>query len=150
MSSAAASEYGVSPALTARLLGVALGVVGLVVLVATAIVIATSAAALIVALTAMAGVLLMSIAAWWLTRRAVVIRLDDQGYRIRYVRGAGEVSSRWADVVDAALTPVAQTSCLVIRLRNGRTTTLPLEVIRHPRKLWADCEERLARAGRAG
>ena len=37
---------------------------------------------------------------FFLTRRATVVRLDDAGYRVRLVRGAGVKQARWTDVED--------------------------------------------------
>ena len=37
-----------------------------------------------------------------LTRRSYVVRLDDEGYRVRLVRGAGVTAARWKDVEEAA------------------------------------------------
>jgi hypothetical protein len=57
-----------------------------------------------------------------LTRKLTVVRLDDAGYRVRLVRGAGVMQARWTDVEDVVATVVAGERCVVLRLRDGRTT----------------------------
>jgi hypothetical protein len=64
-----------------------------------------------------------------LTRRAVVVRLGDAGYRVRYVRGAGVRQALWKDVEDAVATTMSGQRCLQLRLRDGRTTTVPVDVL---------------------
>ena len=48
---------------------------------------------------------------------------------MRYVRGAGVTSARWVDVKDMATTTVAGGPCVVLRLRDGRETTIPVGVL---------------------
>ena len=77
---------------------------------------------------AVVGVAAVAAAGWWATRRAVVVHLDDAGYRVRFVRGVGAPAARWPDVRDAGPQFVAGSACVVLRLRDGRTTTIPVEV----------------------
>ena len=59
-----------------------------------------------------------------------VLRLDDAR-----LPGPGAAlgrrrrSARWTDVLDLQATTVAGQRCVVLRLRDGRTTTLPVDVI---------------------
>jgi len=64
-----------------------------------------------------------------LTRAAYVVRLTAEGYRIRFVRGAGTRQARWRDVEDAVTDTIAGSPCVVLRLRDGRTSTIPVEVL---------------------
>ncbi|MGH2578278.1 MAG: hypothetical protein ACRDG9_11120 [Actinomycetota bacterium] len=64
-----------------------------------------------------------------LTRKSAVVRLDDAGYRVRLIRGAGVKQARWTDVEDVVATHVAGERCVVLRLRDGRTTTIPVRVL---------------------
>lgn len=64
-----------------------------------------------------------------LTRRSFVVRLGEEGYQVRFVRGAGVKQARWLDVDDAVTAEVAGSPCVVLRLRDGRTTTIPVEVL---------------------
>jgi hypothetical protein len=61
--------------------------------------------------------------------RRWVLRLDEHGYRVRGLRSAQARSARWTDVLDVQATTVAGHPCVVLRLRDGRTTTLPGDVI---------------------
>jgi hypothetical protein len=63
------------------------------------------------------------------TRRPVVVRFDEVGYRIRLVRGAGVREAAWTQVEDAAATTVAGERCVVLHLRDGRTSTVPVGVL---------------------
>ena len=117
------------------MLGVLLAVVGLVVVVLTVAVAFLdlpvgflTAGVLGAAVAVLAGSL-------FLTRRSTVVRLDETGYRVRMVRGAGTAEARWTDVEDVVTAHIAGEPCVVLRLRDGRTTTIPV------RMLAADREE---------
>ena len=62
-------------------------------------------------------------------RRGWVVRLGDEGYRVQWVRGVGVAAARWKDVEDAVTTTRAGSPCVVLRLRNGGTTTIPVDVL---------------------
>lgn len=64
-----------------------------------------------------------------LRRLAPVVRLDDLGYEVRWVRGAGVKRGRWSDVEDAVATTVADDRCIVLRRRDGGTTTIPVDIL---------------------
>ena len=64
-----------------------------------------------------------------LTRRPYVVRLDAAGYRVRFVRGAGVRQARWQDVEDVVATTVIGEQCVVLRLKDGRTTTVPVRAL---------------------
>ena len=123
------SDYRLSPLLAARLLGVALVVFGLLVFLATAVVVLFSAPVLILTVTVVGCVVGVFTAGWFLTRRTYVVRLDAEGYHVRFVRGVGVDRARWADVEDAVTTTVAGAPCVVLRLRDGRSTTIPVDVL---------------------
>jgi hypothetical protein len=62
-------------------------------------------------------------------RRGYVVRLDRDGYVVRHVRGAGTTAARWTDVEDVVATLVAGERCVVLRLRDGRSTTIPVRML---------------------
>ena len=64
-----------------------------------------------------------------LTRRTTVVRLDETGYTVRLVRGAGVTTGRWKDVEDVVATTVEGTRCVVLRRRDGSTTTIPVGIL---------------------
>lgn len=123
------SDYRLAPALAARLMGLGLVAVALVVFAATFVVAFTPAPFAVVVVLAVLGVVAVAGLALWVTRHAVVLHTDERGYRVRYVRGAGTREARWDEVEDAVTAEVAGAPCLVLRLRDGRTTTLPVEAI---------------------
>ncbi|MBA3265431.1 MAG: hypothetical protein H0T14_03530 [Nocardioidaceae bacterium] len=64
-----------------------------------------------------------------LLRPPALLRLTVDGYQISLVRGAGAKVARWADVMSVATQPVGGATCLVIMLRGGRTSVLPLSLL---------------------
>lgn len=94
--------------------------------------------AVLVAFTALPGlVLLLAVVAVLggtllvvlLARRGTVVSFDGTGYRVRFVRGAGVNRATWTQVEDVATTTVAGQKCVVLQLRDGRTTTVPVGVL---------------------
>ena len=125
------SSYRFAPPFIVRMTGVALVAVGVLVLVLAGLVAALSlpeavlSAGLLVAVV-LCLVVLAGLAA---LRRRDVVRLDETGYRVRYVRGAGVRQAPWKDVEDVTAPTVEGQRCVVLRLRDGRTTTMPVDVL---------------------
>ncbi len=122
-------EVALAPTIRIRLLGsglVAIGVLVAVVMVVAAVADLPRAVVSAVVLLAALGVavlgLLLGVRRW-------VVRLDEHGYRVRLLRSAAVRSARWTDVLDLQASTVAGNRCLVFRLRDGRTTTIPVDVI---------------------
>ena len=122
------SDYRLSPLLAARMLGAVLALLGLLVFLATAVVVLVSAPVLVLSVAVVACVVGVFAAGWFL-RRTYVVRLDEVGYHVRFVRGAGVKRASWTDVEDALTTTVAGAPCVVLRLRDGRSTTIPVGVL---------------------
>jgi hypothetical protein len=126
------SAYRFSAVFAVRVLGAACTAVGLLVvaLVVVAALIGpgsmTGAGLLVVALSATLGLLVLGVLA---VRRPVAVTFDENGYRVRLVRGAGRRQAPWTEVEDAAADVVAGVRCVVVRLRDGGTTTIPVEVL---------------------
>ncbi|MGH3361915.1 MAG: hypothetical protein ACRDOM_05600 [Nocardioides sp.] len=123
------SDYRLSPALAARLVGLALMGIAVLVFAATLVVGATDAPPWILLLVAVSGVVIVGVAGYVVTRRIAVVHLDERGYRVRLVRGAGVTSAGWAEVEDVVTAERQGSPCLVLRLRDGRTTTIPVELL---------------------
>jgi hypothetical protein len=125
------SNYRFADPFIVRLLGLAIAGTGVLVLLLT--VVALTLVRVEVGggglLGALAAVLLVGVGALLAVRRVVVVRLDDRGYRVRLVRGAGVHRAGWKEVEDVAATTVAGERCVVLRLRDGRTTTIPVDVL---------------------
>lgn len=124
-----ASDYRLSPSIVARMMGFLLVGLGLLVFLATAAVGLLSWPVAVLTVTVVVAVVAIFAAGFLLTRRATVVRLDEDGYRVRYVRGAGVTRARWKDVEDVVATTVAGERCVVLRLRDGGTTTLPVRLL---------------------
>ena len=128
--SGAPVDFALAPALRARLLGtgiVAIAVVVLLGVLLTAVADLSSAIVTGLVVLALVGIvvlgLLVGVRHW-------VLRLDDLGYRVRVLRsvsGSEQArSARWTDVLDLQASTVAGQRCVVLRLRDGRTTVLPV------------------------
>ncbi len=118
-----------APALRARLLGsglVATGLVVVLLLVLSGLVGLPGAVVTGVVVLATIGVVVLLAL---LGPRHWVVRLDADGYRLRGLRTARARSARWTDVLDLRTTRVDGTRRLVVRLRDGRTTTVPVDVV---------------------
>ncbi len=121
--------FAMAPALRARLLGTGLVAIGAIVLIAMLLTwLADLPTAVVSGLVILAVIgvitlgLLVGVRHW-------VLRLDEHGYRVRGLRTAEARSARWTDVLDLQATTAAGQRCVVLRLRDGRTTTLPVDAI---------------------
>jgi hypothetical protein len=123
------SDYRLSPTISARLLGGFLVGLALLVFVTTAVVALVDASPVVVMVIAVAGVVSVLVGGYLLTRRAYVVRLDRDGYRVRLVRGAGARGARWMEVQEVVTGSPRGVPCVILRLRDGRTTTIPLQAL---------------------
>lgn len=140
-------DYALAPALRARLLGATLAALGAVVLVGAIVVAATGVPSSVLGgLVVLAAVALAAVG-FLLGRRRYVVRLDDLGYRIRFLRGAGRARARWTDVLDLTTAVVSGTECVVLRLRDGGSSTVPVNVIEGDREEFVDELQRRLDAG---
>ncbi|MFC6153846.1 hypothetical protein [Nocardioides yefusunii] len=118
------SDYRLSPALTARLLG--LTMLGGAVLVAVATLLVAVAdlhsAALIVPVI-LVVVAMVGLMAW---SNSWVVRLTEDGYQVRRLRNIGVQNAHWRAVEDMVATELDGVPCVTLRLRDGGTTTLAL------------------------
>jgi len=122
------SEYRFAPALVVRFLGVVLVGLGLLtlVLVTLAALLDAPGAVSVVVVVVVVAVVAAGLA---LSRLTPLVRLDQAGYRVRLLRGAGVRAARWRDVEDVVTATVQGHDCVVLRLRDGRTTTVPVAVL---------------------
>ena len=140
------SVYRLAPAISARLLGAAVVVLGILVLVVTLVVVLASAPLAVLWTLALVGLVGIGSAAIYLTKVVYVVRLTDAGYQVRFVRGAGVMQGRWPDVEDAVSANVSGATCLVLRLRDGGSTVIPVAALAADRDDFAnDVRQRLAR-----
>ena len=125
---AESSEYRIAPALSARIIGVCLIAVAVVVVVATVVALLLHWPPRVLLLVPALGLALTALLAAVLRRR-VVVNLMPQGYRVSLLRGSGVRAARWADVQDAVAATRLGEKCVVIRLRDGRSTTIPMSAL---------------------
>ncbi|WP_234412463.1 hypothetical protein [Nocardioides sediminis] len=123
------SDYRLAPAVTARLLGGVLVLIALMVFAATAAVAFLDLHTAVLLVPALLAIVVLVVATVVLGRRGWVVRLSDEGYRVQWVRGVGVPAARWKDVEDAVTTTSAGSPCVVLRLRNGGTTTIPVDLL---------------------
>jgi hypothetical protein len=123
------SDYRLAPALAARLVGLLLVVLAVVLFAATALVAVLDLTPDLLVLLAVLGLVGVFGAGYVLTRRVSVVRLDEAGYRVRLIRGAGVAAAPWTDVEDAATSTPRGVAVVVLTLTDGRTTTIPVAAL---------------------
>ena len=149
MASPDASDYRLAPLLIARFVGVYLVLLAIVVFAATAVAATTDLPGDLLVVLLVLGLAGLFVLAWVLRSRVSVAHLDSSGYRIAMVRGAGVKEGRWSDVEEAVTADVRGFPCVVIRLRDGRTTTIPVQAIEgDPDDFARDVRARLRQGGR--
>lgn len=122
-------SYRLAPVVAARLMGPALLLLAVVVLAATAVVAVAQLPPDLLVLLIGLGLVGVLALGWWLRTRAWVLRVDEEGYAVRLVRGAGTRSARWRDVADAATTSPRGIPCFVLHLKDGSSTTIPVQLL---------------------
>jgi hypothetical protein len=123
------TDYRLAPPVMARFVGAYLVVLAILLGVVTAVVATADLNADLLVLVLGLGVLGLIGLAWWLRSRLVVVRLTDAGYRVRMIRAAGATEARWTEVEDAVAAAPSGIDCLVLRLRDGRSTTIPVQLV---------------------
>ena len=123
------SDYRLNPALAARLMGAGLVAVAVLVFLGTAVVAILHLPLVVIG--GLAGLVLVVVfgGGLALTRAAYVVRLGAEGYHVRFVRGAGVTRARWVEVEDAVTADIAGARCVVLRLKDGRTTSIPVAAL---------------------
>lgn len=129
MSNNSIQQYPLSPETRGRLLGVALIALGLIILGFGAIAmldwLPRTVLDISVILTAIAVLVVVAL----IGPKHWIVRLDDTGYAVRFIRTAGARSARWVEVNEMEATTVAGARCVVLRLKNGQATTIPVDLI---------------------
>jgi hypothetical protein len=126
MTSTGPSDYRLAPALGARLMGLMLVALAVLLFSTTALVALADLPPDLLVVVAASGVVAVFGLGYFLTRRAYVVRFDSDGYRVRMIRGAGVTAAAWKEVADAATGSPRGIPCVVLTLRDGRTTTIPV------------------------
>ena len=142
------TDYRLAPAIVVRSAGAALVLLAVVVTALSVLPAAAGWGFWVVGLAAVLGLVAVAWGVWWATRRAYVVRLDSQGYQVRLLRGAGVKRARWADVAEASTADLGGVPCVVLALRDGRTTTVPVAVLAGARDQFVTRLRALLRRGR--
>ena len=130
----APSSYRLSARVRLRLLGTVLAALGGLVLVVGLLVVLLDVPAGAFTTALVVSVALLLVSGYGLLRAPPLVSLDEVGYRVRYLRGAGVVAARWREVQDVVTATVHGDDCVVLRLRDGRSTTIPVAVLDAPRE----------------
>ncbi|KAA1427873.1 hypothetical protein [Nocardioides antri] len=147
--SSASVDYRLAPLVVARFVGAYLIVFAVVILVGTLVVAALGIGPDVLVVLLGAGLLGLIGVAWWLRSRVAVVRLTATGYQVRMVRGAGVKEARWSEVEDAVATQPQDVPCVVLRLKDGRATTIPVQLLAADKDDFArDIRDHLSRAAR--
>jgi hypothetical protein len=123
------TTYRLAPALGARLVGRSLVTLAVLVLVATLVGALTGAGWRLASGVTVVGLLVVGAWAWFLFRLAWSVRLGERGYAVRLLGGIGVTAAAWDDVDEVVAASPSGEACLVLRLRDGRETRLPMAVI---------------------
>lgn len=141
-----ASDYRLAPAVGARVVGGLLVVVAVLLFAATTLVAVLGLPADLLLL--LVGIVLVAVfgGGYLLTRRLVVVHLGPEGYRVRLVRGAGVKAAAWTDVTEAVTSTPDGLPVVVLRLAEGRSTTIPVTILAGDREAFVrDLQEHLQR-----
>lgn len=145
----AVSDYRLSPVVMARFIGSYLVAFAVLMLIATIVVASIGWNPDLLVVLLVVGLLGLFGLGWYLRSRLVVVRLTSSGYRVNLVRGAGVREARWSDVEDAVAAYPRDLHCVVLRLRTGGTTTIPMQVLAADKDDFArDVHDRLDAAKR--
>ena len=122
-------DYRLAPLVAVRFVGLYLVLLAIVVFGVTAVVFVADWSPDVIVLVALVGLVGLALAGWWLRSRAYILRAAPDGYTVRMVRGAGVKTARWTQVEDAVTTTIHDEPCVVLRLKDGGTTTIPVSVL---------------------
>jgi hypothetical protein len=126
---ASTTSYRLSPALGARLVGRSLVTLAVLVLVATLVDLVSGIGWVLVGGLTALGLLLILVWAWYLFRGGWAVRLTAQGYAVRLLRGVGARAASWSEVDQVGAASPGGQPCLVLHLRDGRATRLPMAAL---------------------
>jgi hypothetical protein len=121
--------YRLAPIVAARFIGLSLIVLAVAMFVITLVISIAGGGVTLVALFLVIGLALVAGTAWWLLKRAYVVRCTPEGYAVRLVRGAGVKQAAWSEVENATATTVRGIQLLDLHLTGGRTTHIPVALL---------------------
>jgi hypothetical protein len=131
------TTYRLAPALGAGLVGRSLVTLAVLVALATVLGLALGVGWPLPVGVAGGGVVLVALWALYLFRLAWAVRLTDEGYAVRLLRGVGTGAASWRDVEEVVAATPGGRPCLVLRLRSGGSTRLPMAALATDRDAFA-------------
>ena len=132
------TAYAFDRAMLVRAMGLLLLVCGGVVFVSALLSVLASLPGVVLTVIVVVAAVVLLVGAGWLGRLRTMVTFDADGYQVRTLRGAGVKQARWRDVEDVVTTTTRGQDCVVLRLRDGRTTTIPLGVLEGSRQVFVD------------
>ncbi len=132
------TAYAFSQALLVRAMGTMLLLCGGLVFGVALLTVVADVPGLVLTVTVVVAGLAVVAGALWLARLRTMVVFDRDGYLVRVLRGAGVKQARWRDVEDVVTSTAAGQDCVVLRLRDGRTTTIPLGVLEGSAQAFVD------------
>jgi type IV secretory pathway VirB3-like protein len=142
--SSSAVTYRPQRALVTRLFGIGIIAMAFLVFATTVVLTVAKAPEWVLVIVVLAYIVGLVVLGTWAVRSAWIVRFDDDGYRVKMVRDAGVRAASWDEVADLAATEPNGIPCLVLTLTDGRTTTIPVEVMEGDREQFVrDVRDRL-------
>ncbi|WP_036571279.1 hypothetical protein [Nocardioides sp. URHA0032] len=123
------SDYRLATAFGARFAGALLVALALLLVLATLVVALLDLSLGPVVAIGVLGLVAVAVAAYAVLRRVPVVRLGTEGYRVRMVRNVGADRAAWVEVAEAVTATPGGTPVVVLRLRDGRSTTIPVQLL---------------------
>lgn len=123
------TDYRLAPSVAVRLVGAVLVVVAVLVLACTLVVAFLDLHTSVLLVPVALGVVVIAVVWVLWARRGWLVRTTPEGYRVQWVRGVGTAAARWVDVEDAVTATVADSPVVVLRLQDGRSSTIPVELL---------------------
>ncbi|QLQ09269.1 MAG: hypothetical protein HZY75_01350 [Nocardioidaceae bacterium] len=123
------SDFRIAPAVTARFVGGILLLVGVIIFVTAALVVGFDLHPDILSVMVVLGVVTVVVLGFLVSRIGVLLTMDDVGYRTRWLRAPGAKQARWTDVEDVVTGFASEQAVLVIRLKDGQSTTIPVNLL---------------------
>lgn len=141
-----AQDFRLSPAIGVRFVGAAFVSIAVVVFVLTFVAAAVKVPFVwVLGLAAVA--VLATVGLGVALRRLPAVRMDDEGYAVHWLRGAGVRRASWSEVEEANTASHDGVDCVVIQLRDESTTTIPMPALAVPRdEFVSELRDRLKRA----
>ncbi len=131
------TTYRLAPALGAGLVGRSLVTLAVLVALATGLGLALGVGWPVPTSVAVIGAVLVALWALYLFRLAWAVRLTDDGYAVRLLRGVGTAAASWREVEEVVAASPGGRACLVLRLHGGGSTRLPMAALATDRDAFA-------------